>query len=479
MMEKKPNVLLIMVDQLRYDSLGFVGKVPVKTPNIDRLARKGLSFTNAFTTIPTCCPARQSFLTGDTAEHIGALWNYDITLPVASLMPETPTWTKLLSDKGYSCAYIGKWHCSPVYDPTNFGFERYYGEIDYEKYIESKGYDDFKAVGWKGACSPVPVEESRTHILAKEALKSIYEFEKRNAPWLVCLEFPEPHLPCHPSEPFFSLYTREDAVPWEGFYDDLKDKPLMQKRQLKNWNVEGYSWDDWAPTVAAYYGIISQLDDAVGKVLDELERTGTADNTVIIFTSDHGDMCGSHGMPDKHYNMYDDVTHVPLIMKLPNVIPENAISDQLISHTLDVPRTLTDILDVEPMDTMVGHSFNHWFQRYELNEQRKVTAKPIRDCVIATYHGAQFGLYCQRMIRTKKYKFIWNPTDINELYDTESDPGELNNCIGKKEYAQIELELSKELYKKLIELNDDIVKESWLAYQLTGERKPITINPTV
>jgi arylsulfatase A-like enzyme len=491
----KNNILIIMVDQLRYDCLGFVGKYPVKTPNINKLAAGGMVFTHAFTTLPTCCPARESFLTGDLAEHIGALWNYDITLPVRSLTPDIETWSKNLSEKGYSSAYIGKWHCSPVYDPTFFGFERYYGELDYEKYIESKGFTEHLQSGWKGMCSSIPLEYARTHVLAKEAIQAIRDFEDRENPWLVCLEFPEPHLPCHPSEPFFSQYKPEDTVPWDGFDDDLADKPAMQRKQLENWDLTEYTWKEWAPNVAAYYGIITQMDDAIGNVLKELDMSGAAENTIIVFTSDHGDMCGSHGMLDKHYNMYDDVARVPLIMKLPGVIPENSVSREFVTHTLDVPKTLLEMLDIAPNQNMTGKSFFSWFEEAEnkggslrqempaedfpLPGKDNPVLQPIRDYVVVTYHGAQFGLYCQRMIRTKRYKFVWNPTDTNEFYDLEKDPGELHNCIGFPEYKEEVQKLSETLYTALVEQKDDIVKESWLSWQLTGVRKEITINPTV
>ena len=470
----KPNILVIMADQLRADSVGYAGKYNISTPFIDKIAQEGMVFNQSYTTIPICCSARQSFLTGDTAEHIGALWNYDITLPVASLKPEIPTWTKTLSHYGYSSAYIGKWHCSPQYTPEYFGFDSYYGEMDYEKELEQIGVQEgnHPLHGWDGYKSTLPIEHSRTHVLANKAIESIDAFSQNESPWFVFLEFPEPHPPCNPSEPYFSLYDPASIIPWDGFPDSLEDKPAMQMKQRKNWNLEQYTWEQFAPTVAAYYGIISQMDNAIGNVLDFLEKSGELDKTVIIVTADHGDMCGSHGMVDKHYIMYDDVVKVPLVMRFPEVIPAGVCCNEFVSHTLDIPATIFELLGIPANENMQGQSFSAWFER---GNQRK----PIRDCVTATYHGSQFGLYCQRMLRTKEFKYIWNPTDTDELYQLQEDPGELHNVIEDPAFQQKLKELRYKLYEQLLLQEDDLLRKPWLAPQLTGEPLDITIEPTV
>ena len=470
----RPNILIIMADQLRSDSLGYAGKYPVSTPNIDRIASGGMVFNHAYTTIPICCPARQSFLTGDSAEHIGALWNYDITLPVPSLTPGTPTWTQSVSVLGYNSAYIGKWHCSPDFTPVHFGFDSYYGEMDYEKELEQAGITEGNqpAHGWEGYCSTIPLSRSRTHVLADKAISRIEEFSSEESPWLLCLEFPEPHPPCNPSEPFYSMYDPKEITPWDGFPDTMEGKPSMQVKQQKNWGIDHYTWEEFAPTAAAYYGIISQMDDAIGKVMHSLEQSGQADGTLIVFTADHGDMCGSHGMVDKHYIMYDDVVHVPLVMSCPDLIPAGSHCDEFVSHTLDIPATLLDLIEVEPNPNMQGISFAGWFKDAE-------GKKPIRDCVTATYHGSQFGLYCQRMIRTKEYKYVWNPTDTDELYSLTEDPGELHNLIDESDYGEVLHGLRQRLHELLLKQGDDLLRKPWLSPQLTGEPLDITIEPTV
>ncbi len=121
----------------------------------------------------------------------------------------------------------------------------------------------------------------------------------------------EPHLPNVIPEPYASLYPPAQVPPWPSFSDPLAGKPYIQRQQRVNWGVEGWTWDQWAPTVARYLGEITLLDAQVGRLLAQLDALGLADDTVVIYTSDHGDLCGGHGMVDKHYVMYDDVMRVP------------------------------------------------------------------------------------------------------------------------------------------------------------------------
>jgi arylsulfatase A-like enzyme len=468
-----------MVDQMRFDCLGQMGLHPVRTPNLDGLAAGGLTCTHAYTTIPTCCPARQSFLTGDRAERIGALWNYDITLPVPSLTPDTPTWTQAVKAAGYNTAYIGKWHVSPDYDPTSFGFDHYYGEEDYIRMLRNDGHTNPYVGDWQGGATDLPLDLSRTNVFAREAIQAIDSFNQSDAPWMLHLDFPEPHLPCVPSEPFASMYNPNRISPWMTFSDPLENKPFMQRRQLQNWNVENLSWNEWAPIVASYFAIITQMDAAIGLVLDHLEARGVADQTIVAFTSDHGDMCGSRGMVDKHFNMYDDVVRVPLILRSPGVIPPGSVSDELLSHTLDLPRTILDMLGIPAPVTMTGRSFESWFSTTSGSGNESFEPFPVRDAVVATYHGAQFGLYCQRMIRTRELKLVWNLTDLHELYDLIEDPYELVNQYENPLYRDRRITLGKRLYDLLRQEDDPILRETWLAHQLTGQYEAVTINPTV
>ena len=455
-MSDKPNILLIVTDQFRYDCMGNSGKYPVKTPNLDMLRNDGKSFTNAYSPIPTCCPARQTIMSGKTAESLRAYWNYDL-FPIDSLTPETETYISQLKKNGYVSSYLGKWHVSPDFGPVEFGYDVYTDYSPYYKLLNEKNIVPEYKNGWMGEESSLPLEFSPTHWLADTACEEIKRLSSAGAPWHVRIDFNEPHLPCRPSHPFSRMYDPASVPKWDGFDDDFTDKPYIQKQQLYNWELQDKTWEDFANTVAMYYGIISQTDDAIGRVLKYLKDSGIYDDTLIIFTSDHGDMCGSHRMMDKHYVLYDDVVHVPLIVKWSGHIQSGSIEAGFVNNCLSIMPTLLDAAGIEYKSLTSGKS---------------LLADDVgAQFAVSTYNGQQFGLFTQRMIRTAEWKYIWNTTDIDELYDMQNDPGELNNLIRNKELLPVVTELRKKLYDYLKTMNDPLVNNEWIQNQLLNNGK--------
>ncbi len=459
----KPNILIIIADQQRYDCIGYAGIYPVATPNIDRLAEEGAWFTNAYTPIPICAPARQALLNGRRPETFGALWNYGIALNIPALSPNEYTWVRDLEDEGYQNSFIGKWGGNPNHGPLEYGFHRSVGVDEYWEYRKDKYPNIRYQEGWLGEIDPVPYEDNISHWLADRAIEDMEEFSANGDPWHIRLDFSGPHLPCRPSKEFAQLYKGEDIPPWPSFGESFHNKPYIQKQQLYSWNIENYTWEDWREGVARYYATISEIDHAIGKVLQRLEELGQAKDTLVIYTTDHGDMCGSHRMIDKHYILYDDVVRVPLILRWPGVIPPSTVREEFICHFLDIPPTILEIIGKEIPDFFIGRSI--------LPLLRGDKVEGWRTEAVATYNGQQFGLYTQRMIRNNKWKYIWNTTDIDELYNLEDDPYELHNLIGQAEYMPIISNLREKLYKTLIDEGDGLVKSQWMKNQLLNNKK--------
>lgn len=459
---KKPNILFIFSDQHRYDCIGYSKDYPVKTPNIDRLASEGMWFSNAYTPIPLCCPARQALLNGRRPEAFGALWNYDITLKIPALEPTEYSWPRDLKDIGYRTGYVGKWHVNPVHNPTAYGFDDYI-ENEYHAYRAAKYPEANLSDSYFGEKDTVPLKDTHTHWLAKQSIDLIEKYTEEDKPWHIRLDFPEPHLPCCPAEPFSEMYQPDKVLEWRSFGDEFNNKPYIQKQQLYNWGIENYTWEDWVPTVARYYGIISQMDDAIGSVLGKLEELGIAEDTIVIYSTDHGDMCGGHRMMDKHYVLYDDIVKVPLVIRWPGVIKEGSLCSEYVYNSLDIPPTLLEILGFAPKDFFHGRSMLHLLKGETPNDWRTEA--------VATYNGQQFGLYTQRMIRNNKWKYIWNTTDIDELYDMENDPNELINLICEEGYVSVIGELRIKLYIELLRCGDGLVKGPWMEYQLLNNKK--------
>ncbi|MCD6475016.1 MAG: sulfatase-like hydrolase/transferase, partial [Anaerolineaceae bacterium] len=174
-MSHHPNILMIVVDQHRYDCTGASGNSLIRTPNLDRLAKEGAAFHHAYTTLPACCPARQAMLTGVKEEKLGAYWNYDLTYFTESLKPEIPTWTVVLKEAGYQTAFVGKWHTSKTHTPLDFGFDHYNDMSAYSAQFDAQDGPARPVYqrGFMGEPDPLPLENNRTHVLARETMNTI------------------------------------------------------------------------------------------------------------------------------------------------------------------------------------------------------------------------------------------------------------------------------------------------------------------
>jgi arylsulfatase A-like enzyme len=259
------------------------------------------------------------------------------------------------------------------------------------------------------------------------------------------------------------MYDPRAVPPWGSFAERFEDKPYIQRQQLLNWGIEEYGWEDWAPIVARYYGIISQTDDAIGRVLGALDALGVADNTIVVYTTDHGDLCGGHRMMDKHFVLYDDVVRVPLVIRWPGRITPGLRPDAFVHNLLDLPPTLLEAAGLPPGEALQGRSL--------LSLLAGEAVPDWRDAAVSTYNGLQFGLYTQRMIRTARWKYVWNTTDVDELYDLAADPDELTNRVHEPGRGELLRELRARLYHELDRVGDALVANTWMRQQLLGSRK--------
>ena len=451
------NLLVINADQLRHDCVGYAGLRPVRTPRLSDLAAESVVYTRAFTPLPVCAPARQALLCGRHPDSFGAQWNYD-ALPTPTVQPEW-CWPRQLRDRGYQTGYLGRFHVSPTRTPADFGYGEFVSWEGQKRLIAEK-YPDVKYDGgWLGCTSPVAYEDSRPHWLADRACEMIRRFCQQGKPWHIWVDNEDPHLPCRPSEPFASMYDPADIPPWDGFGDSFGKKPYCHRQQTISWGTDQMTWDDFAPMVARYYGLISQLDDAVGRILDTVRACGAWEDTIVVFTSDHGDLCGSHQMLDKHYVLYDDICRVPLLVRVPGVAPR--VCDRFVSNCLDLPYSFVRWLGLEAPQVEHGRLL-------PLTAQEDASA---RTAVCSTGNGQQFGLYSTRMLRDDHYKYVWNLTDVDELYCLDSDPGEKDNLIGQAGQRERVAAMRARLYEELRAHGDPFVKSDWIRRQLLEGRK--------
>lgn len=464
MKTNRPNILYLTFDQQRYDCVSMSGMRPVRTPNLQRIADKGVYFENAYTPIPVCAPVRQALMTGKRPECFGGLWNPHIVFPVKMIPEGMYSWTRQVAASGYRTGWVGNWEADDQHTPDYYGFEKFVSraQINSEEAAHTPAGSTFPN-GFFGDSNPVPLEYSHTHLSARHVIEMIDEFADGDAPWYIHMDNPEPHLPCRPSAPFDTMYNPDEIEKWGGFDDTFEGKPYIQKQQVLNWKLENRTWDEWKRTVALYYGIISQYDDAVGRILDHLEEKGLMENTIILYTTDHGDMCGSHRMIDKHYNMYQDICHVPMAIRWDGHIVPGRF-DGYVYQCLDAQPTLMRLIGEEiPAEAgFHGMDLSDLLLRGERDNGRR--------WAVSTYNGQQFGLFTERSICDGNYKYVWNLTDTDELYDLREDPYELHNIIHDESRADDLAALRVHLYEELTRCEDPIAR-SWTSDQLLKGRK--------
>lgn len=461
---ERPNILLIFSDQFRSDCLGVHGHPLACTPHLDALAAAGMTFRQAYTPAPVCVPARTSLLHGCWPCRHGCLMNdgLGITHPDTHALP---SYSRQLASGGYWLGHIGKWQVSAGNPPAAFGFHESNPAGGYGAWRAASGLPARPhRNGWFGETDThIQPEQSRLGWEAGQVIQMLERASRHGQPFMVRWDTSEPHLPNVLPEPYASLVNPSQVPPWPGFPDSLAGKPFIQAQQRRTWRLDGWSWQDWAPIVARYLGEVSLLDAQVGRLLEALDRLGLAENTLVVFSADHGDLCGSHGLIDKHYVMYDDVTRVPLLMRWPRGLTRpGRQNDAMVIQALDLARTFCEVAGVAVPETFQGRSLLP-----ALADQPEAS----RQDVFSMYHGNQFGFYTQRMVRGPRWKYVWNATAEDELYDLEADPGELQNRAAEPSCREVQQALRRRLVDWMHEVGDPQLNP-WIRDQLLVPLKP-------
>jgi arylsulfatase A-like enzyme len=461
---EKPNILMIVTDQQRRDTIGAYGSQVAQTPAVDRLARDGMTFDYAFTPCGLCSPTRSSLLTGVYPHTHEVLTNVQLHPVRTQLEPEADILASGLKGAGYRLGYVGKWHVNAYKDPRAFGFEQYVSLGDYATYRKQLGIpfppESNNYLKPTAGVDRIPVEHCRAAFLADNAMRMMKEFsQEKEHPFFIRLDFHGPHPPMVIPEPYASMYDPASIPPHPNFDDPLRGKPAIQSIKRKHWGTETMSWDDWQPLVARYYGEVSLIDDQVARVLRKLERIGEHDNTIVIYLSDHGDTMGAHRIWNKDYTMYDEIYRVPLIVRWPGITQPGSQCDTYVHHCLDLAPTLLEIAGVEPPNDLDGQTLVPLLQGRGQDRPREAFCE---------FHGCHMGLYTTRMLQTDRYKYIFHTNDIDELYDHENDPFELKNVADDASYASDLRDLKHRMVEWMAKTKDHLYNE-WIVYWLTGD----------
>jgi arylsulfatase A-like enzyme len=466
----RPNVLLLLTDQERHDLVDPDG-VPVETEAIDGLAANGVRFSHAFTPISICSSARASLLTGLYPHNHGILNNVHEPDAVQTDLAESlPTFGTALREAGYHNSYVGKWHVGRTETPEDFGFDYVGGSDDHhddhlqgglEAHQRELGVDPDSVEPEApihaqfpdtreplGGTLPIPPEATRTYYNAELTIQRLAQLAETDGPFFHRVDFQGPHHPYLVPEPYASMYDPEALDPWPSDAETFDGKPEVQSNYRAYRGVGELSRTEWDRLRALYMGFMHHIDDQIGRILTKLEELGVAENTLVVHASDHGDFTGGHRQWNKGPFMYDDTYRIPLVVCGPDVAGSGRVCDDLVSLFALMPTFL------ETADAPVPENLDARSLWPALRDDDRET----RDAVFGEYHGDEMGLYSQRMVRTKQYKYVFNAPDIDELYDLDADPHELQNLIDHTDYGDVRARLRERLAEWMQETGDPIAQ---------------------
>ena len=464
--EKRPNIIFFLVDDQRYDMLSMMNHPFIETPNIDRLAKRGVYFKEAFVTTSLCSPSRASMITGQYAHK------HDVIDNNSDLDPKTPTYPKELQKAGYNTGFIGKWHMGEASDSRRPGFNYWVSFEGQGKYINPELNIDGNRKEVKGHISDV---------LTDLALSYIKEQYDKDEAYFLCISHKAVHENFTPTERHHRKYIDKEITYPDSYAnteENYKGKPGWLKKQRKSWHgaernytdgdkVEG---DDLARMTQLYAECMLGVDESLGRLVNTLEDLGELEKTVIIYMSDNGYLLGEHGLIDKRV-MYEESIRVPAFLYWGEKIREGRVNDQFILN-IDIAPTILDIARIKKPDTMQGESFLPLALGEAINWRQDFLYEYFIDHM-AVQTPTIFGL------RTKEYSYItyhgvW---DNFELYDIKKDPNQKNNLLGDVVYglgyghfvghALKQLPNLAPTLKKLDNRINEILKET------EGERRPI------
>lgn len=421
-----PNLLFIITDQQQAATVDPGS--PCMTPNLDALAARGACFTRCYAANPICSPSRASLFTGLLPHSHGMV---DVTHAVpayrAELQPGLAMWPQTLQATGYHTGYFGKWHVERSNRLEQFGFDAYEVEVYHQLQglverdddlalavtVRQPGYRDFLLCG----VTDRPAEETPEYQLYSQGINFLRTATSDpERPWALFLSSEAPHDPYVAPRSYVERYDPA-ALPRPASFDDLlAGRPAIYRRIQRVW--QDLSWDDFALATACYYALCTLIDDQIGRILATLEELGQLDNTLIVFTSDHGDYMGAHRLLLKGVPAFEEVYRVPLILAGPGV-PAGVEVDRVAS-LLDVGPTLVQLL--------TGQQFP--CQGRSLLPLLDGDASGWTDEAYAEMQGQRFA-YQQRVLWRDQWKYVFNTFDEDELYDLAADPHELRNLAGE------------------------------------------------
>jgi len=432
MTETRPNFLIIMSDEHAPMFSATYGHPQIRTPHMDRLAARGVLFENAYCNSPLCLPSRMSFMTGRYIHNID-VWDNDSILATNAV-----TWPHRLRAAGYDAVLSGKQHF--VGPDKLHGFRAQlgrdpHGDNRHPIHPWRAGVVPAKEP-WQGVfqAGPGTTKEIEVDDEAEEAaLAYLRDPARQTQPWALNVSFIAPHFPLVAPQTYWDMYDPATVDPPNVPPGHLENQHPVYQRMRTMFGLIDYPEEELRRARAGYYALVTYLDDKIGRLLAALEETGQADNTVVIYISDHGEMAGEHGMWRKS-NFYEQSARIPMILSWPGELPQGRRVPQVVS-LVDLIATVVEMADASTIAPLDGDS---------LLELARGDAASWKDEAFCEYlaHGV---IRPMAMLRRGRFKLNYSLDDPVELYDLETDPGEFNDLARDPDYADVREDLRADL----------------------------------
>jgi len=509
--EKPPNLLFIITDQQRYDALSFAGNSILETPNMDRIAREGAWFKNAYTQCAVCAPARASILTGCSLENTGVI-NNDVYVEEGTGLMPMRTFDEILAENGYACEYYGKWH-SPAFrgtvynnavtatkttelgpsgktayldfldplfpksDPGPGEFLDTYtlrpylaSPIDSRYDLASRGEDTSEKPGQSDIHGVTSIPAA-FHVSAYEAEETLEALERlKDTTFSLTCSFHHPHPPFLAAESYINLFPPDSMIIPSSISDDMINSPYLGVKERIS---ELYSDPEKIKYfISEYYALVKEIDDRVGMILDKLDELGLSENTLVIFTSDHGEMLGAHGMRAKNV-FYEEASHIPLMIRFPGrIMPETKVTSGV--SNINLFATILDYLGL-PSTPSDGFSLRGLIEGTDEENGSYVVTEWLSSLNSKPAH----------MVLKDGWKLMIPDSSatgvLKGLYNLENDPFEMDNLLGNNPDASLYdskvAELENCFFEWLMEIRGNPVSNTGIHNTVSQMDVRISPNP--
>lgn len=473
---KQPNIIVFMTDHQRGDTV--LPGSPVITPNIDRFREQSVTFSNAWCPSPHCCPSRATFFSGLYPSEHGIWNNVDVSNALSyRLFDDVRLFSEDLADAGYRLYFSGKWHVSAERGPDSYGFEllrHKHSEYaphpncpdvtEWDRYARKKsdvgdeprteariirpGYPAYTQYGVKYD----PYKDSLTVGAAVDKLAEI----DTDSPFFMFVGPLGPHDPYFVPQRFLDMYDPEDIRLPDNFDDDLSDKPTLYRRTKERYSQ--LTREEHIESIRRFYAFCSYEDELFGRLLDAVEARGLMDNTLILYTSDHGDYIGAHGLWAKGLPCFKEAYNVCAVAG-GGIVKNGGRTNTSRLSLADWAPTFLELAGA-PARAMSGHSLTALLRDEAYTSPRKET-------YTQTNGNEVYGI--QRAVWNDRWKYVFNAFDYDELYDLENDPGEMHNLL----HGLRDRDIPQSPY-------GDIVKEMWKKlWSFAREHKDNIVNPYI